>query len=200
MPEGSDSLARDPSGARPDRTTPQAEWAAGFTNVQPPPRPPHGRGARAYAENQAARQKLADYAAEQRGAHQSFLLDYALSHPTQEDHAAHAAAVSEVSRANSRIETAREVRDHPEYWEDGTHGQLQDTQDMAGGRFGRLSGSIDSNLHEVFHTSPSSLSGYSTPLTGLGHNPPPPAQTSTSMGSYPAFKPLPPGPTRPPNQ
>ncbi len=89
------------------------------------------------------------------------------------------------------------------YSEEGTEGQFQSASDLSGGRFGRLAaqtGSVTAGLHEVFGGTPSSMSGFTAPLSGSSHNPPPPSQTVSGSETYPAFKPLPPGALRPPNQ
>jgi hypothetical protein len=211
MPEGRDGLARDPAGGRSDRNTPPQEqhWASdwsseSFDAVPPPPRV--GRGHRTTAENMAGRELLGSY-----GAHIEHLTESAMSatvgqtpriagpHPR--------GAVEEVAKRNSQLEFMKDWGRNryigDEYVEEGTEGQFQSASDLTGGRFGRLAsqtGSVTAGLNEVFGGNPSSMSGFTTPLAGSSHNPPPPSQTATGRESYPAFSPLPPGAIRPPNQ
>ena len=206
MPEGRDGLARGPEGDRPDRSTPPQEthWRGehfendlSFKNVPPPPRV--GRGHRTTAENMAGRELLTSY-----GAHMEHLTEAALS-ATIGRSATHPGAAAEVSKRNSQLEFMKEWGKTryigEEYSEEGTEGQFQDSSDLTGGRFGRLAGSSGSGMvRDVFAGTPSSMSGFTAPLSGGAHNPPPPSQTVSGSESYPAFKPLPPGLIRPPNK
>tara|TARA_Y100000296_G_scaffold46796_1_gene53648 strand:+ start:1541 stop:2110 length:570 start_codon:yes stop_codon:yes gene_type:complete len=171
-----------------------------FAEVPPPPR--EGRGHRARLpltvreakEKVAGRDLLASY-----GAHQQHLRESAVS--ANRGTNMRAAAV-EVAERNSQLEFIREWA-KTRYVEEGTEGQFQSASDLSGGKFGRLAaqtGSVTAGVHEVFRGTPSSMSGFTAPLSGSSHNPPPPSQTVSGSETYPAFKPLPPGALRPPNQ
>jgi hypothetical protein len=171
-------------------------------DLGPAPRPPgtpKGRGHRRAPltekerlENAAGRELLGSY-----GAHLTHLRESASSANVGTDMRAGAAEVAERNRQLEFIKESGTNR----YVEEGTEGQFQESSDLTGGRFGRLAGSSGSGMvREVFSGTPSSMSGFTAPLSGSSHNPPPPSQTVSGSESYPAFKPLPPGAIRPPNK
>lgn len=107
-----------------------------------------------------------------------------------------------LSAVNRKVKRQRgEAR--TKYTEEGTEGMWDDSSDLTGGKLGRLAagtGSVTGMVSDVFAKAPGSMGGFTVPLPGGTHNPPPPAQTTSGSETYPAFQPLPPGAVRPPNQ